>query len=151
SGLPACRVDRALCDGTLRGERVGRHHRIPTAELVRWAAAQPESPARRRQVRSAERRRARRHVVRAMHELGLSPGSIVQRMDGSKPTIYKDLEALGLERAGAGRTSRRLPPEERAARRDRARELYGAGYSMAEIARRNECSPSQVRRDLDAV
>lgn len=150
---PAARqtILKAIRTGDLCAEKVGRHWRISKAELRHWAEKLPPGRG------NGQRKRSRAQVAQlraraaSSHANGKRPGAIAEELNVSKPTVYGYLAAAGLQRDGQGRETRRLPTAERNRRRKRAAALYKTGSSLREIAGALDSSPSQVRRDLEAL
>jgi excisionase family DNA binding protein len=144
-------LSKAIKAGKLSAQLVGRHTRIAKAELHEWAKSLPGNRGAGGRKPSAAQLEARREHVARLHAQGQSPGQIAQRIGRSKPTVYRDLKAMGIRRVGEGRRARRLSPAGRERRRERAAELYSAGQSLEQIAPELDSSPTQIRRDLEAL
>ena len=145
AGVP---VQSAVARGELPSDKVGRHRRVPKAALASWRSTR--QPA--RVMPTPEQRAARRLRVADAWERGeRQPGVLATELGVSKPTIYSDLEALGLERPGQGRHARALSPGPRAARAARVVDRYAQGASYRQIADAEDVSETAIGRILRAA
>lgn len=139
--------------GELPSERVGRHRRIPR-DAVKQLRKQLAKKPRRKPRPTAVQTAARRDQLRGLWpqpKYKDKPGALAAKLGVSKSTVYRDLEALSIERPGKGRQLRRLTAEKRKRREQQAVELYGSGYSLAEVSGQIGSCATQVRRDLEAA
>lgn len=142
-------IATACLRGELQSTLVGRHRRIEGADLAAWqehrATAGRRPPARRTEQARVERRQ---HVEKLHRQMSLR--DLAETLGVSIPTIYSDLDALGLSRPRR-QTPRHLSPRRRTERVEAAVHLYAEGCTAVEIAKQLGSSTTQIYRDLKAA
>ena len=137
--------------GELRSTKEGRLRRINRTDYDAWLAARPGNRARMGPRLSPDTLTARREQAQGRTVKGDSRAEIAEDWAVCRTTISNDLDAMGVERPGKGRQSRRLPPEQRAECVQQELELYREGHTHAEIAPVVGRSATQIARDLRAA
>jgi transposase len=141
------RIQQAAERGEFPSEKVGRIRRIPRQPFLAWLKAQPRGPSK----PSRDESEALGQRVVELFGEGLAIGEIAKKVGHSRQAVSAWLDRAGIERPGRGRGSRKLPPDERSIREQRAAELYGGGMSSRDVAQEVGSSQSQVLRDLRDV
>jgi excisionase family DNA binding protein len=143
AGASLATIYRAINDGDLPSEKVGRHRRIPKQALREWRRT-PRRPGNRT---SPEERAVRQ--ARVLELDGLTPVQIAKELGCSTSTVRSDLDRSGRDRPRRERPIRRLAVAERAQRAQQAAKLYvDDGLSERKVAVALDSSRTQVRRDL---
>lgn len=145
AGVAHSTILNALSRGELASDLVGRHRRVPKQALDDWRRARrPPAP----KLTSEQRAERRRELAELWEQGERRPGALADKLGVSKPTIYTDMEALGLERPGRGRQARTLPREAREARAAEVIDRYARGESYAQIEDSGLVSATEVGRIL---